>query len=392
MRSGRGALGGLALGCVLFAPPGAEAQPAPRAVTYTPPGAPVEIGARVAPIRFGEALEFDWIVDIVPVRDGGLVVANSGTSSLHFIDRTGRVLRSVGSRGGGPGEYQDVGGVSVLPGDSIVVWDGILRRVTVLSPTGSFVRAFALAAPFEGGGSTTRVIALRSGQLIIGFSEVRTMAPSLSAKAFTERLVSYDSQGRRTDAVALSLLSSDRFVQTVPLERGGVAYWGLAFGRDLTVRTTAKGFATGDGTRWAVELRAMPRGEVREEHRLDRAPAAVAPADIEAFRARVLAGEKGADRVIAERMVAEMPFPKTQPAFVRFEVDENDRIWIEDYAERREERPLWIRLDPSTGRSVAVRFPARFTPRAFAGQMVYGIWKDPDDVQHVVGYTLRDVP
>lgn len=376
----------------IVAPASASPQASPRISKFVPASTVRSLERQPVVVRFGEELEFDWIVDVVPVRNGGLVVANSGTASLHFFDRAGRVLRSVGRRGSGPGEYQDIGGVTSLPGDSLIVWDGMLRRATVLSPAGEFIRAFPLEAPFDGGGSVTRLVALRGGRILIGFSEVTTLAPSPKATVFGERVISFDTNGRRTGEIDLRLVSSDHFVQAVPAEMGGVAYWGLAFGRDLTVRATALGFVTGDGTQWGVEVRSFPRGEVRERYEIDRLPVEVTAAAIAAFRERALSGEKGPSRVVAERMVAEMPFPRTQPAYVRFEIDERNRVWIEDYLERRTDTPLWYRMDPTAARADAVRFAPRFTPRAFANGLAYGIWRDQDDVQHVVAYAVDGVP
>ncbi len=343
-------------------------------------------------VRFGgESMEYHAVVAIVPLRAGGIVVANGGTSQLRFFDGNGRLIREVGRSGGGPGEYIDIGGVVALPGDTLLVWDGIARRATVLTPGGAYVRAFALDAPFAGGGSVKRVVALASGDVLIGFSEVSTAAPSASARNFGERLVQFGSDGQRRVGTELRLASSDRFVQAVPPEFGGVAYWELAFGRSLTVQPTTAGIAVGDGTSWNIEIRTPPAYTVTERHRVDRDPAPVTPADIAAFRERTLRGERGSSRVIAERMVAEMPFPRSQPAYVRFRSDERDDLWIEDYLTRRDSAAVWYRLSPPTRRAVAVRFPPRFEPFAFAGGLVFGVLRDDDDVERVVGYSVRGV-
>ncbi len=368
-----------------------SAQSSPAAIVYAlPPSA----GAlpSTSSVRFGdELMEYDGVVSVVPLRAGGIVVANGGTTQIRFFDRNGRLVREVGRGGGGPGEYMDIGGVVALPGDTLLVWDGIARRATVLTPAGAYVRAFALEAPFEGGGSVTRVVALASGDVLIGFSEVRTTAPSASARSFGERLVQFSSTGQRRTGTELRLASSDRFVQTVPPEFGGVAYWDLAFGRTLTVQPTASGVAIGDGTSWEIEVRSSPEYATRSRHRLDRTPALVTPADIAAFRERALRGERGASRVIAERMVDEMPFPKSQPAYVRFNTDEHDNLWIEDYLTRRDSTAVWYRLSPATRRAVAIRMPPRFEPFAFAEGLVLGVLRDQDDVERVVGFSVRTV-
>ena len=382
------ALGGLQVACSFSA----LAQSAPATVIH-PDATVVQTISAGSVVSFGdEAMEFHRIVAIVPLRSGGLVVANGGSHQLRFFDSAGRLVREVGRRGGGPGEYQQIGGVTALPGDSLLVWDGFARRATVLAPNGEYVRAFALQAPFEGGGSVMRAVALSTGDVLIGFSEITTLAPSPVARSFGERLLLYSADGQRRNQTELRLASSDRFVQATSRDAGDVAYWSLAFGRSLTVRATPSGVATGDGTSWLVEMRDPRSLAITKRSSVDRAVAPVTAADIAAYRERSLRGEIGPDRVVAERMVDEMPFPKTQPAFARFEVDERGRIWFEEYVERRTAAPLWLRVDPGSRSSVAVRFPTRFQPRAFASGLVFGILRDGNDVEHVVAYSLQGLP
>ncbi len=89
-------------------------------IVYAPPQS-VDTLPSTPSVRFGdESMAYHVVASIVPLRSGG------------------------------PDEYMDIGGVVALPGDTLLVWDGIARRATVLTPAGSYVRAFALDAPFEG--------------------------------------------------------------------------------------------------------------------------------------------------------------------------------------------------------------------------------------------------
>src|SRR5215213_5330837 len=46
----------------------------------------------------------------------------------------GRFLRTMGRKGSGPGEFQAIRTIQVLPGDSLLVFDGGLNRVSVFAP------------------------------------------------------------------------------------------------------------------------------------------------------------------------------------------------------------------------------------------------------------------
>lgn len=54
----------------------------------------------------------------------------------------GRLLGTSGKRGQGPGEFISITSIHVAAGDSILVHDARLQRVTVLSPEGRYVRHF----------------------------------------------------------------------------------------------------------------------------------------------------------------------------------------------------------------------------------------------------------
>ncbi len=74
----------------------------------------------------------------------------------------GRFLRPIGRAGRGPGEY--VGASAVLPwrGDSILVVDPPLGRVSVLSPVLGYVRSFPLPVP-----SVESAVPLASGRIVL---------------------------------------------------------------------------------------------------------------------------------------------------------------------------------------------------------------------------------
>ncbi len=373
----------LLLPFVLSAQP---AQPAPR--TYTPPAAVRTIDATARRLNV-DAVDFVRIVSVVPRADGSLVVADAGAFQLLFFDRTGRRVRTVGRGGGGPGEYRDISGLTALRADTLAVWDRDLRRISILAPDGTYVRSIPLEAPFEGGGGSTRVIGLTGGSLLVGFSEVTQMAPQPDPIHFGERLFEYTTDGTRRPGAGLRLMSSEHFVQQVPMERGGVAYWDRAFGRRLTVRPVAEGIVTGDGAEWSVDVRRFPTGDVIGAHRLQRAVEPVSDQDRATYREEVTRSARtDADRLVNERLANAMPFPRTKPAYSRFEVDPRGRLWLEDYGQRREPQTLWYRLDPAGSAAAAVRMPARFRPLAFTETAVYGIWRDADDVQVLRGYAL----
>ena len=72
--------------------------------------------------------------------NGEIVVANSGTSEIRFYDARGRHVRSVGRAGDGPAEFRLLYWVRPWPGDSIVAYDFLHRRLTFFDAQGGYGR------------------------------------------------------------------------------------------------------------------------------------------------------------------------------------------------------------------------------------------------------------
>jgi hypothetical protein len=71
--------------------------------------------------------------------DGDLVLVDGGTREVRLYDGDGVFLTKFGGRGSGPGEFQDPVQVLVAPGDTLLVWDDVLARVTRFSSGGELI-------------------------------------------------------------------------------------------------------------------------------------------------------------------------------------------------------------------------------------------------------------
>ena len=87
-----------------------------------------------------DAYQFFRASSAVRLSDQTIVVANNGTAQIRFFDPRGRFIRQVGRWGGGPGEFRWLQSVQVTEGDTVVAFDGRLRR-SRFTPDGVFVRS-----------------------------------------------------------------------------------------------------------------------------------------------------------------------------------------------------------------------------------------------------------
>lgn len=82
---------------------------------------------------------------VVRTADGRLIVTDMGVPSINLYDADGKFVRTIGRSGDGPGEYRQP--MTTLRGDTLVIQDGRLNRVSLIRFDGTEVRTFAIANP-----------------------------------------------------------------------------------------------------------------------------------------------------------------------------------------------------------------------------------------------------
>lgn len=102
----------------------------------------------VAEVRIGDdetgpAYEFTEISQVV-ARSGAVYVVQNGVPEIRVFDSHGQHLRTIGRRGGGPGEFDVLQSIGFLA-DTLWSIDPNLRRLSLFSPTGALI----LTIPIE---------------------------------------------------------------------------------------------------------------------------------------------------------------------------------------------------------------------------------------------------
>ncbi|MDP2959095.1 MAG: hypothetical protein Q8N53_21920 [Longimicrobiales bacterium] len=97
----------------------------------------------------GPMHEFFRIEDATFGADGGIVVADRGSSQVRTYDADGRFTAALGAAGDGPGEFRQLNAVVRFAGDSVVAFDPRLRRGTVMSASGTLGRVVTFDIPYN---------------------------------------------------------------------------------------------------------------------------------------------------------------------------------------------------------------------------------------------------
>ena len=86
---------------------------------------------------------FGRIFHAAPERDGSFYLYDQNDGQIRRYDPRGRFTGKIGRKGGGPGEYQHVGGMMVDATGSLVVFDPGSRRITHFGPDGKMRREWS---------------------------------------------------------------------------------------------------------------------------------------------------------------------------------------------------------------------------------------------------------
>ena len=83
---------------------------------------------------------------------GAFYLYDDNDAQIRRYDASGVFVRRIGRYGGGPGEYQAVGGMQVTRDGLLVVYDGKSRRLTYFQPDGKVRREITILRGFDWGG------------------------------------------------------------------------------------------------------------------------------------------------------------------------------------------------------------------------------------------------
>lgn len=342
----------------------------------------IDIGSQSA----DSTQEFSGFVIPVLLSDGRVVVANGGTSELRFFGPDGKWVKSVGRKGGGPGEFENLGWLDVSVGDTLRTYDWGLRRLSVFTAEGTFLRPVSLLTGGEV--SSPRPLGmLRDGRLIALSQNAVTIESKPGAGRDTVPLFALD----LIRGVADSLGRFPSHEHLIHTGKGSVSAGSLPFGKDLHV--LVHGSRVYVGTADGPEVLVL--GTNARVERVVRWPAAsvpVTPADIEAYTEAASQEFGPGQEERRERFLLRLkqtPFPKWKPAYAGLLAGPEGSIWIRRYTEPDRSAPTDFEVFDSTGRWLGgVRMPSGYDPTRITPSAVVGTWRDENEVQHVRVYRL----
>lgn len=322
-------------------------------------------------------------VGALDVDSHGNVYVGDRSGQLVVFAADGSILRKLGRKGQGPGEFDYIQGVRVLPGDSVYAFDSGLQRVTVFGP-GSTRPAYSVNV-----GSNSMLFPYWTGPLP---SKGRMFA--VYRAAFTDD--DWDGKPRNRKEV-LRILNADGSIRMDSVSASDEAEVLFFHGQVSGVTYNPFGRETvyalgGDDhlyTAWTGTL------EISVYSPDGRRVRTIRPAIIP--RARPITGRDRDSLVAAlaknipaaqvRRTLAEIG-SDSWPLFREIVVDDARNVWL-GLLGKHGEPVHWAAFDQAGAQVASMDLPENVSLRVVRGGRAYGIELDPDDVPRVVIYDLK---
>jgi hypothetical protein len=305
---------------------------------------------------------------------GRVYVGDWYRQQVTILGPDGSLVRTLGKRGDGPGEFRAIRGVQILSGDSLLVYDPTSARVTVYAAdsvrpayTTNLRTGLTGPAPFYLWRTAANDGYVALFRPTFAFSEGQSLPP-------------------RNDAVRLLALTGATRGEIKSFPSRGFLVAGSSvmpnpFGREGLVASDSRGRTH---LLWSDSLAlesfaadGQPMGRVVLPH----APLPVSAADVE----RQMDDWDGGTRATFSRTLQDST-PARWPAASALLVDDQDRIWIALVG--APSTTEWIVLSADKRYLATIVVPARVTLRAVSGDRLYAERLDENDVPSIVTYRV----
>jgi len=333
--------------------------------------------------RNREEPEYQLHLAAAPWRlsDGRIVAANQ-QYEIRFYDAGGRHLRTVGRRGRGPGEYQQLWSILPISRDSLLAFD-FVRGVSRLDPSGQFVRAM----PWQVTSLGLPIVLLPDATLLLADDN-----PSM--RRLQERHGMTFTGLFRDTALIIRTTPDGQAGDTLDIipgqwwqfQRGN--YGGLLLSSGVFLAARGSTIVAGDGAAFAIRWYDPATGDLQRITRVNIQPGR----GTRALADRLLAFERAryGNRVPpSEGPPLDVRFAERLPLIELARVDAQGMAWIRRWGMPDEANAEWIVFD-RTGRPEArITMPSGLRVSQIENDFVLGIFRDPDGVDSISRYRLR---
>ena len=349
-----------------------------------PPEPPVQLVLDTVNVIHSDL--FHRVESVRRLPDGGLAVMNTGSLNVLLLDSLGDLVATIGRMGRGPGDFQGMLDMDTS-GDSIVVLDGLMRRVQLFRRD-SFVTMWSLR---EITGTPEQVGFSSGGAPVVAYGTPPDAGRENTMQVLRETVELY-----RVDDPATALetpveILGDEFFYG--RAEGGATYMGMpAFNVWSTYDLTHAGVVAADARDGRVVSFAWGEQAARTL-RPPSPPGPVPEADLDRLWER---GEATArrrpdmDYMAFVRQAVEVWGESVPLPFHETLISDGSEILIEHYAPGSAAIVEWSFLD-ANGKTLGTFDLDRATQLlSLRDREVLGVGRDSLDVEHVIVFRVRE--
>lgn len=339
----------------------------------------LEIGMADGPAHY----LLSQVRDVRRLDDGSILLVNGASAELRLYAADGAFVRAVGGEGEGPGEFRSPDWVNVIAGDSLLVYDRQLRRLSLMSPDLGFVRSVNLPGTPQSG-FPRAIGAFTDGTILVGIEQ----APEGPSRPGVRRNpIAYVRLSPTAELLDTLAVMPGEEMMTTDTE-AFILFMPVLFGR--STMAASHGGRAYLGSNDSYEIRAHGRdGRLESIVRRLGEPQPVPPG---AREERMRAMSEGEDERLGgmlEEAFGQMPAPETLPAYASFLPDDAGNLWVQAMRPTEDSPYVWTVFDAEGRLLGTIELPPRFAPRHIGSDFVLGVVRDELDVERVQLYPLE---
>lgn len=321
------------------------------------------------------------------LSDGRLAVIDAGTSELQMYRSDGGHLQTIGRCGNGPGEFQHPSALIILSGDTLLVTDSGLRRISVFDPSGRFIRS----VPFVVQGSSVASPSARFADgSLLAVRATFGSGPMDGIQRAVQTFTRVASDYTASDTI-VSVPGNERLVRLRAGTSGSIGSVMMTtppFAK-MTLHAVAGDHlfvATQDAPQIEIYTNTgVLTGIIRTGHELRPVTSQLLSAWVDRNVSQLSPDQRRA----REDMLRNASPPKFAPIYGALHTDGSGNLWVQDYAIDDSMPGRWSIFDPD-GRLIAYStMPSGLRIFEIGADYVLGVEKDALDVEHVRMYRLR---
>ncbi len=352
-------------------------------------------------VKAEAAREQSWIVSSTPVvsipnelsngefllrvrkslrrRDGSIVIASAGTHRIYFFSSAGTLVRAIGTKGEGPGEFGNLTTIAAAEDGVLTAYDGQRRAISRFSATGDFLGTSTLSS------SGIKLPTIKSpyiaytgpGVFLVSTSE----RPTLTRGAVFRQMSTFYRVSENEPSLLARLPTTEQYSA-----RNGSTLL-VPFGKQLLFAQSATRTYLGDsGSDSIIVWNA--KGQLNGVIHLGMPKHIFSRAERKRITDSLVAARNSSRDVQELAAINEVPLPAAVPVFRSLLVDETGLLWVQAY-DWPKARNQWTIVDDGGIVRGRVTLPAKFVPMDVGANYVLGVAVDADGFERVELYALK---